>query len=97
MLSASLNKNVLPSFQSIMNTHVCGCFQHKPTTQTDSIKLVHTCSDCCVLQDHPVVDEADVFGRCRGAGSLPTQQVKDPRGQHSVFTILNELTQVSKA
>lgn len=47
-----------------------------------------------MLQDHTVVDKANVLGRVVGLGPLLAQQVQDAGGQHSELAVLNELAQV---
>lgn len=50
-----------------------------------------------MLQDNPVVDEANVFGGIVGFGPFLPQEVEDTSGQHSEFTVLNEFTEVRQA
>lgn len=47
-----------------------------------------------MLQDHSVVDEADVLGGVVGLGPLLAQEVQDARGQHGELAVLDELAQV---
>ena len=53
-----------------------------------------TCADGGALEDHTVVDEADVVGGLRSARPLAAQQVEDARRQHRVLAVLDELAQV---
>lgn len=50
-----------------------------------------------MLQDNPVVDEANVFGGIVGFGPFLPQEVEDTSGQHSELTVLNEFTEVRQA
>lgn len=50
-----------------------------------------------MLQDNPVVDEANVFGGVVGFGSFLPQQVEDTSGQHRELTVLDEFTEVRQA
>lgn len=56
-----------------------------------------TCPDFFMLQDNPVVDEANVFGGVVGFGPFLPQEVEDTSGQHSELTVLNEFTEVRQA
>ena len=57
---------------------------------------MRTCPDSSILQDDSVVNEADVLGGCGRARSLLAQQVQDLGSQHSVLTVLDELTKVGQ-
>lgn len=50
-----------------------------------------------MLQDNPVVDEANVFGGIVGFGPFLPQEVEDTSGQHSELTVFNEFTEVRQA
>lgn len=47
-----------------------------------------------MLQDHSVIDEADVLGGVVGLGPLLAQKMQNAGGQHSELTVLDEFTQV---
>lgn len=49
-----------------------------------------------MFQDHPVVDEADVFGGVVGLGPLLAQEMQDAGSQHCELAVLNELAQVGQ-
>lgn len=49
-----------------------------------------------MLQDHSVVDEADVLGGIIGLGALLAQEMQDASGQHSKLAVLDEFTQVGQ-
>lgn len=59
-----------------------------------SALLRPTCSDLFVLQDHSVIDEADVLGGVVGLGPLLAQEMQDASGQHSELAVFNEFAQV---
>mmetsp|Transcript_53208 Transcript_53208/g.154918 ORF Transcript_53208/g.154918 Transcript_53208/m.154918 type:complete len:239 (+) Transcript_53208:1324-2040(+) len=50
-----------------------------------------------VLEDHAVVDEADVLGRLGGARDLLAQEAQDPRAEVRVLAVLDELAEVQQA
>lgn len=50
-----------------------------------------------MLQDNPVVDEADVFRGVVGFGPFLPQEVQDPCGQHCELAVLDELAEVRQA
>lgn len=50
-----------------------------------------------MLQNNPVVDEANIFGGVVGFGSFLPQEVEDTSGQHSELAVLNEFTEVRQA
>lgn len=56
-----------------------------------------TSSHSSILQNHSIVDEPDIFGWCWCSWSLPTKQVEYPGCQHSMFTVLYKLAEVSQA
>lgn len=50
-----------------------------------------------MLQNNPVVDEANIFGGVVGFGPFLSQEVEDTSGQHSELAVLNEFTEVRQA
>lgn len=50
-----------------------------------------------MLQDNPVVDEANVFGGVVGFGPFLPQEVEDPSGQHGELAVLDEFAEVGQA
>lgn len=52
--------------------------------------------DYGVLEDHPVVDVSDEFGRVLGLWTLEAEQVKDPDGEFCKLAILDEFAQVGE-
>lgn len=50
-----------------------------------------------MLQDNPVVDEADVFGGVVRFGPFLPQKVEDTGGQHSELAVLNEFAEMRQA
>lgn len=50
-----------------------------------------------MLQDNPVVDEANVFGGVIGFRPFLAQEVEDTCSQHSELAVLNEFTEVRQA
>lgn len=66
----------------------------KKAKRPGSPQLRPTCPNLFMLQDHTVVDEANVLGGVVGLGPLLAQQMQDPGSQHSELAVLNELTQV---
>lgn len=56
-----------------------------------------TCPDFFMLQDNPVVDEANVFGGVIGFGPFLAQEVEDTSSQHGEFTVLDEFAEVRQA
>lgn len=71
-------------------------FQHSSDTKPSSAQAEPTSPHGLVLQHHPVEYEADILGRGRSPGPLFPQQVQDLCGQDSMFTVLNELAEVSQ-
>ena len=59
--------------------------------------MVCTCSHCGIFKDHSIVNEPDVLGWILTAWSFTAQQMKDSCGQNSVFTVFNELTQMTQS
>ena len=47
-----------------------------------------------MLQDHAVIDEADILGGVVGLGSLLAQEMQDAGGQDGELAVLDELAQV---
>lgn len=50
-----------------------------------------------MLQDNPVVDEANVFGGVIGFGPFLAQEVEDTSSQHGEFAVLDEFAEVRQA
>lgn len=50
-----------------------------------------------MLQDNPVVDEANVFGGVVGFGPFLPQEVEDPSGQHGELAVLDEFAEMGQA
>lgn len=50
-----------------------------------------------MLQNNPVVNEANIFGGVVGFGPLLPQEVEDTSGQHSELAVLNEFAEVRQA
>lgn len=50
-----------------------------------------------MLQNDPVVDEANVFGGVVGFGPFLPQEVEDTGGQHSELAVLDEFAEVRQA
>lgn len=66
----------------------------KEAKRTGLPQLRPTCPNLFVLQDHTVVDKANVLRGVVGLGPLLAQQVQDAGGQHSELAVLDELAQV---
>lgn len=50
-----------------------------------------------VLQDHSVIDVADVLGGMRGLRAFHTEKVQDSDGQLRELAVLDELTEMGKS
>lgn len=53
-----------------------------------------TCPDLLMLQDHSVINKANVLGGVVGLGPLLAQEMQDAGGQNSEFAVLDEFAQV---